>query len=447
MEIGFEDTEFEDLEDLEEIGEMVATPEERLLDSIGPTRVVRIKKHQDMVGRFLGKGKKSNATVIKPVYYGELLAWALHRLIEEDGWRVVRTLPYNRPSPRYIDVATGCGKSENLLRDGTLLLAKGPERLAVTIELDFHGRHSLVAAGLAAKESAVKEFAAGIEKVCQEQNFYRGKKLAFHGRIEFFDVPDRTWDSIALDETVKEEIKANTTGFLADSERLGRYGIPARRGVLLVGEPGTGKTLICKALISNSEGITCLVANNHLVEQGEFIVALYELAQDLSLCIVFIEDIDLIGQKRLESGTGAALMTLLSIMDGVEEQKQVVTVATTNYLEILDKALGQRPSRFDRIIELSLPGLDDRRKLVAALCRKALIGEETQECIARLTENQTPAQVQEVVYSLVIKHVRNNGKEDPAEFKFSREEVECAIKRIRNGNGRQTGFSPAKGAK
>ncbi len=440
MDIDFDEDDYELEEDLAEARDMVETPEERLLHAAGPRRAARLKKHQDAVSRFLGKGKKVNATVIKPDYYGELLSWALDRYVEAGGWKVVRTLPYGEPAPRYIDVNTGCGKTENHLRDGTLLLAKGEDRLAATIELSFHTAHSVVVTGAEAREAMVKEFAAGLEKVCTEQNFYRGKKLEFQGRIRFLDICPRSWDSIALDEAIKKEIKVNTVGFLANGESLAKFGVPARRGIILVGEPGTGKTLICKALMADSEGITCLMSSSNLLEHGSYLGDLYRLAQDLAPCIVFIEDIDLIGQKRLDSARGSALLTLLSIMDGVEEQKQIVTIATTNYLDILDKALAQRPSRFDLVIELSRPGLGDRRKLVAALCRKAPLDPGVQEYLVARTEGHTPAQVQEVVYSLVIKHVQNNGHGDPALLSFTSEEVDAAVRKVGRDNGHHMGF-------
>lgn len=443
----YDEMEFEEIGDIEEIEEIeedaeVTAPE--FMEAVGQGRRVRIKKHRSAVNRFLGKGKKVNAAVIKSTYYGELLTWALHRYIESENWKVAKTTNYQRPEPKYIEVSTGIGEKLNLLRDGTLFLVKGDIHLAVTVDLDFHAVHSLVVTGLAAREEEVKKFAAGVEIVAKEQNLYRGKKLDFFGRIRFLDVAGRTWDSIALDKTIKDEIKANTIGFLAYARQLAEYGIPARRGVILVGEPGTGKTLICKALMAESEGITCILANSNLVENGAYIDELYELAKDLAPSMVFIEDIDLIGRKRMPSGysRGAALLSLLNVLDGVEEQKEIVTVATTNYLETLDQAIIQRPSRFDRIIELSRPALEERRKLVALLCRKILLEENTQEFIARRTENQTPAQIQEVIYSLVIGHVQSNGKEKAKLLKFSREQVDEAVCRIGRSNGHGLGFVP-----
>jgi len=135
----------------------------------------------------------------------------------------------------------------------------------------------------------------------------------------------------------------NTVDFLRRSDEWGKYGIPLKRGILLAGEPGTGKTIICRALMAEADGITCITTNGYALDDDDYVTTLYELAQDLSPCIVFIEDIDLIGQNRMEFGymRGPALLSLLSEMDGVEEQQEIVTVATTNCPETLDKALSQ----------------------------------------------------------------------------------------------------------
>ncbi len=96
------------------------------------------------------------------------------------------------------------------------------------------------------------------------------------------------------------------------------------------------------------------------MDDDSYIPQLYELAQDISPCIVFIEDIDLISQNRMGWGytKGTAILSLLSVLDGVEECYEIVTVATTNHLETLDKAIDRRPLRFDRIIEIPYPSLE-----------------------------------------------------------------------------------------
>ncbi len=244
-----------------------------------------------------------------------------------------------------------------------------------------------------------------------------------------------------MDESTKKEIKANTIGFLKRRDLWDKYGISPRRGVLLAGEPGTGKTIICKALITEAEGITCINTSAYAMDADEYLTDLYELAEDLSPCLVFIEDIDLIGQNREEFGyqRGNALLSLLSVLDGIEEKKEIVTVATTNCLEMLDKALSQRPSRFDRVIKLTRPGFEQRSELVKRLCLKIPLGEELREYIAHKTEGCTPAQVQEVIHSLIIE----NSVDESVPAVFSEQYIDYILSRINGRNGHRLGFLSA----
>jgi cell division protease FtsH len=114
------------------------------------------------------------------------------------------------------------------------------------------------------------------------------------------NVAGKSWHSIILDRATKREVKANTVEFLRRGKRWHGFGIPQKRGVMLAGEPGTGKTLICKALMAEADGITCITTSAYQLCTDEYITELYEMAQDLSPCIVFIEDIDLIGLNREE---------------------------------------------------------------------------------------------------------------------------------------------------
>jgi len=211
-----------------------------------------------------------------------------------------------------------------------------------------------------------------------------------------------------------------------------------RRGILLAGEPGTGKTIICRALMAAVDGITCITTSGYALDDDDYITELYELAEDLSPSIVFIEDIDLIGQNRMEFGymRGPALLSLLAVMDGVEEQREVVTIATTNCLETLDKALSERPSRFDRVIKLPRPSIEQRIELVRRLCEKIPLDDETQEYIAGKTENCTPAQLQEIIYSLVIQC-----PERQDELKINTADIDWAISSINDKNRHRIGFS------
>jgi ATP-dependent 26S proteasome regulatory subunit len=150
--------------------------------------------------------------------------------------------------------------------------------------------------------------------------------------------------------------------------------------------------------------------------------------------LVFIEDIDLIGQNR-----DAPLVSLLAILDGVEENREIVTVATTNYLEMLDTALSERPSRFDRVIKLNRPAPAERLQLVNSQCLKIPLSPETQSYIAARAGGCTPAQIQEIVHSLVIDRIQKNGNDEEA-FDPSRSDVDKAVARISGMNRSPLGF-------
>jgi len=394
------------------------------------------RKNRVAIEKFLGNGRRAIVSGILPRYYGELLTWALHKYLERKGWQIATTLGYRGPEPVYTEVNTG-SETVNLLMNGQMLVAKDDRRFIITVDINPRWRGSVQLEGPARKKKEMAEFIAAVLAIAEKENFYRGKKIEFSGRIRFLDVGNRTWDSIVLDAETKSEIKANTVDFLRRKDEWGKYGIPLKRGMLLAGEPGTGKTIICKALMSEAEGITCITTNGYALDSDDYITELYKLAHDLSPSIVFIEDIDLIGQNRTEFGyhRGPALLSLLSVMDGVEEQQEIVTVATTNCLETLDKALSQRPSRFDRVIKLTRPSVEQRRELVRRLSQKVPLDADTQEYIACRTEDCTPAQLQEIVYSLVIQHQAQSPQPH-----FSRDDIDRGISRISGNNRHRLGF-------
>lgn len=402
-------------------------------------------KNEATIDSFLGKGQRVSAVAILPRYYGELLTWALYRYMGNERWRVIATLSYCAPEPVYIDVGTDYNKCENLLRNGQLLVEKGNYRLIVTVDINLQWRNSVQVEGLASMKKEVDKFIDGVKDIIEGKNFYRGKNIEFGRRLRFLNLRAKSWDSIILDPGIKREIKANTIDFLNKRELWGKYGIPSKRGILLAGEPGTGKTAICKALMAEASGITCITTNAYGLDDDDYITELYELAQDLSPCIVFIEDIDLVGQNREEFGyhKGSALLSLLTVLDGIEERKEIVTVATTNCVDMLDKAISERPSRFDRVIRLARPSLEQRQELINLLGQKISMDEPTQDYIARNTEYCTPAQLQEVIYGLVIEHCDESSAAQSQYLTFSADDIDSVISKINGKHKHQIGFSIA----
>ncbi len=175
-----------------------------------------------------------------------------------------------------------------------------------------------------------------------------------------------------LEEQIRE-IREAVEDPLLRPELYKRVGIEPPKGVLLVGPPGTGKTLLAKAVAHQTNATFIRMVGSELVQKyiGEgarLVRELFEMAKDKSPSIVFIDELDSIGAKRLDVATSGdrevqrTLMQLLAELDGFNPIGEVKIVAATNRPDILDEAL-LRPGRFDRIIEIPLPNFDGRLEI------------------------------------------------------------------------------------
>jgi cell division protease FtsH len=396
------------------------------------------KRNKSLIGDFLGKGQCHTQATIFPFYYAGLFAWALQRHIEREGWEVSGTLGYRENEPAFSEIKTSLTQNEKLITNGQLFLAKAKSRLVITVDVGFRG-YTIIAEGLARQKKIIEAFIASIDRIAHEENFYRGQKLGFRGGIIFLDVKPRPWDTVILSDEYKKEIRANTTEFLREAALLEELGIPTKRGLMLAGAPGTGKTIVCRAIMGEAEGITCITVSSDQIcgDNGE-IGILYKIAQDLNPSIILIEDIDLIGQTDSEFGghRNPALASLLAEMDGVEPKKEVVTVATTNCLDLLDRALSHRPSRFDRVIQFNPPSASERATLVNNLCHKIALDETSRDYIVRHTNGFTPAQIQEVVFGLAIEYRGNLGN-----MEIKTGDIDRIVSRINVTKSKQFGFN------
>ncbi len=191
---------------------------------------------------------------------------------------------------------------------------------------------------------------------------------------EMIERPETTYSDMGGVEEQIQLIKESIELPLKDPDAFTRFGIDPPSGVLLVGPPGCGKTMLAKSVASSTDCtfirlVASELAQKYIGEGGRMVRELFDLARDRTPAILFIDEIDAIGAKRLDTATSGdrevqrTLMQLLAELDGFESLGDVKLIAATNRPDILDEAL-LRPGRFDRIIEIPLPNEDARKAII-----------------------------------------------------------------------------------
>lgn len=191
---------------------------------------------------------------------------------------------------------------------------------------------------------------------------------------EMIEKPTVNYDSVAGLEEQKLSVREAIELPLNKPELFAKVGIEPPKGILLVGPPGCGKTLLAKAVANHTDAtfirmVGSELAQKYIGEGGRMVRELFSLAKEKAPSIIFLDEIDAIGAKRLDGSTSGdrevqrTLMQLLAELDGFDALQNVKIIAATNRPDILDEAL-LRPGRFDRVIEIPIPDEKGRKSIL-----------------------------------------------------------------------------------
>ena len=260
------------------------------------------------------------------------------------------------------------------------------------------------------------------------------KDPSVHG-MEVIESPDVDYEMIGgLNEQI-EEIKEVVELPLTAPERFERVGVEPPKGVLLIGLPGTGKTLLAKAVANRTSATFIRVVGSELVQKyiGEgarLVRELFALAKERAPSILFIDELDTVAARRVEDGTSGerevqrTMMQLLAEIDGFNPRGDVKIIGATNRPDILDPAL-LRPGRFDRIIEIPIPDREARKEIFKIHTSKMKLGKSVElDNLAALTENATGADIKAISTEAGMFAVKRNKKA------VEMDDFENAIKKI-----------------
>jgi proteasome regulatory subunit len=253
--------------------------------------------------------------------------------------------------------------------------------------------------------------------------------------MEVIESPGVSYSDIGgLEEPIRD-VRETVEMPLTKPEVFERIGIEPPKGVLLYGPPGTGKTLLAKAVASQTRATFIRIVGSELVQKyiGEgarMVRDLFKMAKEKAPSILFIDELDSIGAKRLDTATSGdrevqrTLMQLLSEMDGFNNRGNVRIIAATNRPDILDPAL-LRPGRFDRFIAIPMPSKEARTTILKIHTRKMKLSEEVDfEALASLTDGSNGSDLKAIAMEAGMLAVREE------RYSVGMDDFQKAIKKL-----------------
>lgn len=307
-------------------------------------------------------------------------------------------------SPSYETIQIAREKYENFLVEGYQYFVWNDIRLIQ--EVYFSGSSRYVHLYFRkADTKIVTEFLAQLRLFMKGNALFKGEKLLFthRGWVELLEYPKLDWSDVILSPQIKREFELNLLTPLNEGVDCIVKGIPWRRGLLLGGLAGTGKTQVCRILCNQLKDVTVLWATPKAVRDEDDIAMLFDAARHYYPTLIIIEDIDFIGTSR-DFSQDPSLGELLNQLDGNDPNFGIFVIATTNRPEMLDNALANRPSRFDVLIEFKLPDKESCKNLIKLFSKNMVFDKELNlENLALSMKDLTGAQIKEsIIYAKLV---------------------------------------------
>jgi len=343
-----------------------------------------------------------------PLYQQSQACYAINKFLEKHT-KIVKIIAYEgemQSAPNYQEIEVKRETTMPLLIRAWVFTKWRKTNLVVHIM--FRGDYAEFSIfGVKKDEGIIHEFSSEVKKWMKINNFFRGERLEYlpFARIGFLDYNKNIdWEAVILPKELKDDVILNVIFPLSNEKLCKKHNIPWRRGVLLAGIAGTGKTQLARVLCNTLDNkVTIIWASPKALHDVEKVKLLFDASRYFAPTLLIIEDIDFVGKSR-DYVTDPIVGELLTQLDGNAPNHGLFVIATSNRPELLDKALIERPSRFDVKLIFEVPDKEHRLKMVKHFSIGKQFKEEvTPNMIADMTTGMTGAYIKEVItYGMLL---------------------------------------------
>src|SRR5215468_2709316 len=298
------------------------------------------------------------------------------------------------------------GQTRACVSNGIYLVRDGDDRLVIMFVPTSMGPYAEVSVQIMGTDQGkAEQVLRDIWRLAHERSVFRGQVISFGPDmfgpgggttpLNFLPRPNVSRDQVVLPAELLAEIERQVIGVARHADRLLASGQHLKRGILLYGAPGTGKTHTVRYLLSQLPDVTVIVISGRALSR---IREACSVARTLQPAVVVVEDVDLIAEQReAYPGEQPLLFQLLNEMDGLGSVADVTFLLTTNRADLLEPALAARPGRVDLAAELPLPDTEARRRLVRLYQGNLVLDLAGEESIIERTEGVTAAFLKELL--------------------------------------------------
>ncbi|WP_115789789.1 ATP-binding protein [Arthrobacter silvisoli] len=322
--------------------------------------------------------------------------------------RMYRSFPLARPD--YTNLAIGPDEQRQVVAMGLWLFNYGGAPLAVLQREANHqyGRQMATLEVLAEEAATAAAYLAEIRSSLEHTSVFKGQVIALTmgdygptmGGVTFIRRPELDKRDVVLPGRLLDRVEDHALGIARQASVLQEHGQHLKRGLLLYGPPGTGKTHTVRYLLGQSEGTTAVLLSGGTLAR---VAEAARIARALAPSIVVLEDCDLIAEDRSYGhGPQPLLFEVLDAMDGLDSDADVAFVLTTNRVEMLERALAQRPGRVDLAVEIPLPSVHERERLLELYSPGLGFSDAALKAAAARTTGTTASFAKELVRRTVV---------------------------------------------